>query len=49
MATNQNMLKKSQERVKELKKKKKMNPGPGQTFKNRRSFASTADEYIGRA
>ena len=51
MATNQNTLKKSEERVKELKKKKKkkMNPGPGQTFKNRRSLASTADEYIGRA
>ena len=24
-----------------------MNPGPGQTFKTRRSLASTADEYIG--
>ena len=49
MATNQNTLKKSEERVKELKEKKKTNPGPGQTFKNRRSLASTADEYIGRA
>ena len=48
MATNQNTLKKSEERVKEFKKNK-MNPGPGQTFKNRRSLASTADEYIGRA
>ena len=29
--------------------KNKMNPGPGQTFKTRRSLASTADKQIGRA
>ena len=48
MAANQNALKKSEERVKEFKENK-MNPGPGQTFKNRRSLASTVDEYIGQA